>query len=40
MNQLQDVSAQLDAKFGAPGTKSSKDAERKSMARVQQAYVS
>lgn len=29
MNQLQDVSAQLDAKFGAPGTKSLKDAERK-----------
>ena len=29
MYQLQDISAQLDAKFGAPGTKSQKEAERK-----------
>lgn len=29
MNQLQDISVQLDAKFGAPGTKSRKEAERK-----------
>lgn len=29
MNQLQDISAQLDAKFGAPGTKLRKEAERK-----------
>lgn len=29
MNQLQDISVQLDAKFGATGTKSRKEAERK-----------
>ena len=29
MNQLQDISAELDMLFGAPGTKSRKEAERK-----------
>lgn len=29
MNQLQDTSAQLDSKFGVPGSKSRKEAERK-----------